>query len=666
VKINRRIVLMALTVALTVMLTVSVITTLAGSMNTDQLLVNGGFEHGFTARDGCGMVGNNWGCFQNGGKAGYGFYDDAWERVVAGGSHAQLIEINSKQDTVEQNRTAGIYQTVEVVPGMTYDLAFEAMIRANDLSSGGDPWRYVMQVGFTHDGSTNWEDANWQDIDAGPIQDRVDPSGYHPVNLKVMAESHQLTVFIAGVMKWGDWNREVDFNIDKVNLTGAVPKPMPLPDKSGKHPPVKVPKPAPPVKVVVGTELVCDGPNLLWNSNFEEGFESNGVGYYWWPYNNGGAANYGYYDDMWPPVVAEGEHAQLLEINSKGWLPTDPQRWIGITQDAFVEPGATYQLSLKAMIREASDHSDEESHRYEAYWGYEAHAAADHPIEPTLADVSELDSLYGVPVSEISLRTAPGAYTSYNKTFQAPDEVMWFYLLGLKKWATEEREVDFDFDDVQLRKCRTVEITEEAPMPHPDKPHPHPGDGDGGGVCTYIVMSGDTLWSIATMYGTSVQTLAAMNNIQNPSLIYVMQPIQVPCDGSPYTPLEAWGVGYGQAPVNQHVDTASAEPDKVTESTRKKDDADGPASASRDEEASATLGDDPAPSAVEQGSGASASQSEEPSAVAQMHVVKRGEFLGQIAQRYGTTVKELKNLNNIKNPSFIRAGQSIAVPTSDQ
>ncbi len=338
-KINRRTVLVALTLALAVMLTISVITTLAGSMTTGSLLVNGGFEHGFSAQNGCGMVGNNWGCFQSGGKAGYGFYDDSWERVVAGGSHAQLIEINSKQDTVEQNRTAGIYQTVHVVPGMTYDLSFEAMIRANDLDSGGDPWRYVMQVGYTHNGSTDWQDAVWQEIDAGPIQDRVDPTGYNPVSLKVKAEGHQLTVFIAGVMKWGDWNREVDFNIDKVNLTGAIPKPkpMPLPAKPAKHPPVEMPKPAPPVKVVVGTELVCDGPNLLWNGNFEEGFEGNGVGYYWWPYNNTGAANYGYYDDMWPPVVAEGEHAQLLEINSKGILPTDPQRWIGITQDAFVE-----------------------------------------------------------------------------------------------------------------------------------------------------------------------------------------------------------------------------------------------------------------------------------------------------------------------------------------
>ena len=634
-KINRRTALIALTVALAVMLSVSVITTLAGTMVTNELLVNGDFEHGFTAQDGCGMVGSAWGCFQNGGKAGYGFYDDAWERVVAGGSHAQLIEINSKQDTVEQNRTAGIFQTVNVVPGTTYDLSLQAMIRANDLDSGGDPWRYVMQVGFTHNGSTNWQDVIWQEIDAGPIQDRVDPSGYYPVNLKVKAEGQQLTIFIAGVMKWGDWNREVNFDIDEVSLRGAMPEPV---HPIEPPPPADEPTPEPPV---VGEELVCDGPNLLWNGNFEDAFESNGVGYYWWPYNNNGAANYGYYDDMWPPVVAEGKHAQMLEINSRGWMPTDAQRWTGITQDAFVEPGATYQLSFKAMIREAVDHNDEDSHRYEVYWGYKAHEAGAHPIEPPISDIGELDSLYGVAVSEISLRTAPGAYSSYSKTFTAPDEVMWFYLLGLKKWATEEREVDFDFDDVQLRKCRTVPISEEIP---------NEGNGSNGGnsagVCTYIVMSGDTLSGIANVYGTTVQTLVAMNDIQNPSLIYVMQPVQVPCGAAP-SPLESYGTGYGQA--DDGGSSASVEPAQETRSASTDQD-DKPASATRgDDSAEATRGDDVV----------------ESSNAVQVHVVKRGEFLGQIAQRYGTTVKDLSKLNHIKNPSLIHPGQAIEIPASD-
>ncbi len=223
---------------------------------------------------------------------------------------------------------------------------------------------------------------------------------------------------------------------------------------------------------------------------------------------------------------------------------------------------------------------------------------------------------------------------------------MWFYLLGLKKWATEEREVDFDFDDVQLRKCRTVPITEVVP---------NGGNGShGAGVCTYIVMRGDTLSGIATMYGTTVQTLMAMNNIQDPSLIYVMQPIHVPC-GVPLSPLESYGTGYGQAPADDDGQYASEKPDKPASASR--DEADKPASATRgdDDNASATRGDAPAD--------ATGSEMESSSA-AQMHVVKRGEFLGQIAQRYGTTVKELSNVNNIKNPSLIHPGQAIEIPAS--
>jgi hypothetical protein len=42
------------------------------------LLTNGGFEQGFSFRQGCGHVGLGWGCFTNAGQAVYGFYDDQW------------------------------------------------------------------------------------------------------------------------------------------------------------------------------------------------------------------------------------------------------------------------------------------------------------------------------------------------------------------------------------------------------------------------------------------------------------------------------------------------------------------------------------------------------------------------------------------------------------
>ena len=249
-KFSRRTVFLALTAALMLMLATGIASTLAGT-NNGELLKNGDFEQGFRAVDGCGMVGVDWGCFNTGGIGGYGFYDDQWGPVVASGSHAQLIEINTKEKGGDQNRTAGIYQIVNVVPGQTYTLSFKGMIRANDFDSGGDPWRYVMLVGFNHNGSANWADAQVQEVNVGPIQDRVNPSGYYDVKLDVTAQSDKLTVFIAGRMKWGDWYKEVDFDIDAASLKGAVPGEQP-PATPTQQPPAPTATPEP-------GELVCDG-----------------------------------------------------------------------------------------------------------------------------------------------------------------------------------------------------------------------------------------------------------------------------------------------------------------------------------------------------------------------------------------------------------------------
>ena len=41
----------------------------------------------------CGMVGNSWGCFTNGGTVD----DDQWAPVVKDGKNSQLIEMNTMQ-----------------------------------------------------------------------------------------------------------------------------------------------------------------------------------------------------------------------------------------------------------------------------------------------------------------------------------------------------------------------------------------------------------------------------------------------------------------------------------------------------------------------------------------------------------------------------------------
>jgi LysM repeat protein len=59
---------------------------------------------------------------------------------------------------------------------------------------------------------------------------------------------------------------------------------------------------------------------------------------------------------------------------------------------------------------------------------------------------------------------------------------------------------------------------------------PHPGgpDGPDGRDGTYVVQPGDTLYSIAVRFGTTVHALVVANNLPSPDMIYVGQLLNVP------------------------------------------------------------------------------------------------------------------------------------------
>lgn len=124
---------------------------------------------------------------------------------------------------------------------------------------------------------------------------------------------------------------------------------------------------------------------------------------------------------------------------------------------------------------------------------------------------------------------------------------------------------------------------------------------------TYIVRKGDTLSSIASMYGTTWKKLAEYNSLSNPNKLLVGQKIQIP-----------GGASAAPAPV-----VRLKTPTTTTTA---------PASSSK------------AP--IKQGSS---------------YVIQRGDSLSSIASRSGLTVNEIKAANALDSNRII-AGKSLSIP----
>jgi LysM repeat protein len=69
-----------------------------------------------------------------------------------------------------------------------------------------------------------------------------------------------------------------------------------------------------------------------------------------------------------------------------------------------------------------------------------------------------------------------------------------------------------------------IYVGQELKIPTGGGGMPPPGPGGK----TYVVQPGDTLYSIAVRYDTTVQALMVANNLSNPNLIYVGQTLKVP------------------------------------------------------------------------------------------------------------------------------------------
>ena len=138
-----------------------------------------------------------------------------------------------------------------------------------------------------------------------------------------------------------------------------------------------------------------------------------------------------------------------------------------------------------------------------------------------------------------------------------------------------------------------------AATPGPAEAPPPQPTGEPGPTETYTVQPGDSLADIAALYSTTVEELLRLNDLPEPNLLYSGQTIVVP----------------GRAAPPPELPPATPPP--------------------------------PEPS---------------PPPTANVHVVEEGETLGLIAERYGTTVEVLLELNSLPDPNVVPVGTSLVVP----
>jgi LysM repeat protein len=168
-----------------------------------------------------------------------------------------------------------------------------------------------------------------------------------------------------------------------------------------------------------------------------------------------------------------------------------------------------------------------------------------------------------------------------------------------------------------------------------------------GQTVIYVVRSGDTLYSIARRFGTTVQAIAQMNGITNPSRIYAGQRLLIPREGS-VTPVPTTQPPSTTTYVVQRGDTLWSIARRFGTTVQ----------------AIALLNNIPNPSLIFVGQRLRIpGEVEEPGPPAtRIHIVRPGETLSSIARRYGTTYWAIAMANNLVNPNVIYAGQRLVIP----
>lgn len=187
---------------------------------------------------------------------------------------------------------------------------------------------------------------------------------------------------------------------------------------------------------------------------------------------------------------------------------------------------------------------------------------------------------------------------------------------------------------------------------------------------TYVVQWGDTLFSIAVRFNTTVQAIAQANNISNPNLIFAGQTLIIPTGGTvpPTAPPSTPGgtVIYTVQPGDYLAKIARQFNTTVSAIVAANNIPNPNLIFPGQQLVIPTGGTTPPPATSVPATPPPQATSvpvTPPPGGQTIHVVQYGETLSSIARRYGTTTTAIAQANGIVNPNLIFVGQQLIIPT---
>ena len=172
----------------------------------------------------------------------------------------------------------------------------------------------------------------------------------------------------------------------------------------------------------------------------------------------------------------------------------------------------------------------------------------------------------------------------------------------------------------------------------------------------HVVQRGETLWSIATRYGTTINAVARANGLSNTRLIYAGQRLTIPTGGS--SGGSASSATSGTYTVRRG-DNLSAIARRHGTTVNAIVRANGLANPSYIYAGQRLV----IPGGGSSSGGQASNSGQASTGDTTTYTVRRGDSVASIAYRYGTTIAAIAQANGLANPSYIYAGQRLRIPS---